>query len=293
VRGSTLQKARKQGFTLIELSIVLVIIGLIVGGILVGQSLIGAAAARATVAQIEKYNQAVNTFRGKYGYLPGDIRDPDASSFGFAARGLYPGEGDGNFLIEGVNSNGPGQNGNTNVFGETAMFWVDLSQSRLIEGGFNTASPSVVPATPITGSALNLYYPQAKLGGGNYVYVWSGGAPNSRLNGLNYFGIAAITEIGQYWTASLSSTPGLTVAQAYNIDKKVDDGLPQSGRVLAWYINEDALLVGLPSENPNTATSGSLTTCSDNGNVGGATQQYSMEESSGSGVNCALSFQFQ
>ena len=48
----------KRGFTLIELSIVLVIIGLIVGGILVGQDLINAAAIRAQIAQVEKYQTA-------------------------------------------------------------------------------------------------------------------------------------------------------------------------------------------------------------------------------------------
>ena len=41
----------RQGFTLIELSIVLVIIGLIVGGVLVGQDLIKAAKLRAIVAR--------------------------------------------------------------------------------------------------------------------------------------------------------------------------------------------------------------------------------------------------
>ena len=92
----------QHGFALIELSIILVIVGLIVGSILAGQDLVRAAAVRATISQIERYNTAVNTFRGKYNYLPGDIKDPDASGFGFAARGQYAGEGDGNGLIEGA-----------------------------------------------------------------------------------------------------------------------------------------------------------------------------------------------
>ena len=92
---------RKRGFTLIEMSIVLVIIGLIVGGILVGQNLIRAAEVRATVSQVEKYQAAVATFREKFGALPGDIPDPGASSFGFQPRGQFAGEGDGNGILEG------------------------------------------------------------------------------------------------------------------------------------------------------------------------------------------------
>src|ERR1700710_2201298 len=72
-----------QGFTLIELSIVLVIIGLIVGGVLVGQDLIKAAATRAQISQIEKYNQAVNTFKTKYNGIPGDLQASLAAQFGF------------------------------------------------------------------------------------------------------------------------------------------------------------------------------------------------------------------
>src|SRR5579884_85366 len=82
------------GFTLIELSIVLVIIGLIIAGILTGRDLIDAAAQRAQITQIERYNTAVRTFQNKYGYIPGDIPDPYASSFSFIARGQYIGEGD-------------------------------------------------------------------------------------------------------------------------------------------------------------------------------------------------------
>src|SRR5476651_1560647 len=76
----------EHGFTLIELSIVLVIIGLIVGCILVGQDLISAAEVRATVGQIEKYNSAVNTFRGKYNSMPGDMTADAAAAFGFTTR---------------------------------------------------------------------------------------------------------------------------------------------------------------------------------------------------------------
>ena len=60
---NTPETKHEEGFTLLELSIVLVIIGLIVGGVLVGQDMIKGAQIRATVAQLEKYNTAVNTFR--------------------------------------------------------------------------------------------------------------------------------------------------------------------------------------------------------------------------------------
>src|SRR5665213_289434 len=97
------QMTSNLGFTLIELSIVLVIIGLIVGGILVGQDLIKAAEVRAQISQIEKYNQAVNTFRAKFGGLPGDLPAVYANQFGFIPRGsgCNNGRGDGNGLIEG------------------------------------------------------------------------------------------------------------------------------------------------------------------------------------------------
>src|SRR5271156_1365895 len=91
---------QRRGFTLIELSIVLVIIGLIVGGVLVGRDLIASAQVRSQITQIEKYNTATNTFRAKYGYLPGDIPDPLAFNSGFQHRGSYAGEGDGNGVIE-------------------------------------------------------------------------------------------------------------------------------------------------------------------------------------------------
>lgn len=61
-----MKKIQISGFTLIELAIVLVIIGLIIGGVLVGKDMIEAAKLNATITQINRYSQAVYTFRLKY-----------------------------------------------------------------------------------------------------------------------------------------------------------------------------------------------------------------------------------
>ena len=61
-RSLTEQQKR---FTLIELSIVSVIIALIVGGVLVGQDLIKVAQIRATITQYNNFLTATNTFQLK------------------------------------------------------------------------------------------------------------------------------------------------------------------------------------------------------------------------------------
>jgi len=62
----------KRGFTLVELSIVLVAVGLMIGGVLIGQSLIHSAKINKIVKQLSEYDAAVSTFRTKYKSLPGD-----------------------------------------------------------------------------------------------------------------------------------------------------------------------------------------------------------------------------
>jgi prepilin-type N-terminal cleavage/methylation domain-containing protein len=62
----------KKGFTLVELSIVLVILGLLAGGVLAGQSLIRAAELRSVTTQLEQYSTAIYAFRDRYFAIPGD-----------------------------------------------------------------------------------------------------------------------------------------------------------------------------------------------------------------------------
>jgi prepilin-type N-terminal cleavage/methylation domain-containing protein len=63
----------KHGFTLIELSIVIVIIGLIVAGVVSGQSLITQAKLRSVASEYNKYDSATNTFYLEYNALQGDM----------------------------------------------------------------------------------------------------------------------------------------------------------------------------------------------------------------------------
>jgi len=221
-----------QGFTLIELSIVLIVIGLIVGAIFVGRDLIHAAVIRAQLFQIEKYKSAVHTFKTKYNVLPGDLSPNDAIAYGFFARGAGPsglaGDGDGNGLIEGCTS-GPLFASFEAVGCETAFFWTDLSAAQLIDGSFTQSADGYV--TALTQAAIAQYVPVAKLKNGNYIIAYGMGSPtNGDLpKGLNYFEIENITSI----TGNIVGTNNITPLEAFTMDQKVDDGLPTTGTVLA------------------------------------------------------------
>src|SRR4051812_21652345 len=62
----------QRGFTLIEMSIVLVIIGLIIGGILKGQELIESARQKNTVSQIDAVRSATQVLQDRFKSMPGD-----------------------------------------------------------------------------------------------------------------------------------------------------------------------------------------------------------------------------
>jgi len=286
-----MKEYRRQGFTLIELSIVLVIIGLIIGGVLVGRDLINTATIRSQISQIEKYNTVVNTFRVKYGYLPGDIPDPAATSIGLTPRGTAEGQGDGNGILEGSSTSGGG------CFagyywacpsnGESGVFWADLAYVGLIGGSYSFASiTDGISIGSYSGSAVDQFFPRAKIGNNNYVYVWSS-------NGSNFFAVAGNITIN----SSFNSYSGMTVLQAYAIDNKIDDGMPFSGNVTVYYLgqtgwNNKVYSLGAPGD--ALSVSPSDTTCADaNGGGNFGTRYYSIGWKGGEGVNCALSFRFQ
>jgi prepilin-type N-terminal cleavage/methylation domain-containing protein len=214
------------GFTLIELSIVLVIVGLIAGGVMVGRDLIEAAAIRAQVTQIEKYETAVNTFRSKYNYFPGDIPAAQAAQVGLISRGGGLGDGDGNDAIESLGSNGPA----LTLGGETVFFWTDLSSAQLIDGSFAETSDNVIGCVPCT--TIGKWLPAAKTGHNGYFYAGSGFGYGEvafdSAHGLQFV-ISSPVSMDAF---AIQVVPALTVAEAYSIDNKIDDGNPVLGNVV-------------------------------------------------------------
>jgi prepilin-type N-terminal cleavage/methylation domain-containing protein len=306
VRASSfaIPAAPSAGFTLIEMSMVLVIVGLLVGGILSGRDLIDAAEQRAQIAQINRYNRAARAFQIKYGYLPGDIPDHVASQFGFQPRGSAAGQGDGNGIIEAENScsTSGSSSGYANGCGELAVFWQDLSLANLIDARIcsGTGCPDIANNTTVSLSTmptLKDWLPVAKIGQGTFVSLFS-------LNATNYFTVSAVTSLS--WITYASGNPGITVQQAANIDSKIDDGLPQAGAVQDCYVNHAAQSFGwiFAAGNEQVGASGgngcvptkaptpyAATNCYDNNGVAGP-QKYSLAQNANI-PNCALSFKFQ
>jgi prepilin-type N-terminal cleavage/methylation domain-containing protein len=89
---------KAEGFTLVELSIVIIIIGFLIAGIAAGQSLIKQAKLSAIILEGQSHQVEIVAFMNRFNYLPGDL--PNAETY-------WPGEttnGDGNGLANELNT---------------------------------------------------------------------------------------------------------------------------------------------------------------------------------------------
>ena len=204
--------ASRLAFTLVELAIVLVIIGLIVGGVLAGQDLILTAERRKVITEWEGISASVNTFRGKYNGLPGDL--PNASRY-FSDHTAWNQSGNGNGLIANDSC------GHTGIGTEVCSVWSHLSAAGLI----GTSFP---PCTNASG--CNASFPKIGLNtrSNTMIAADSGGAQNYLWTQGIYNGSDSIwtTQSSAYHVQEAPFTP----EDARWLDTKLDDGQARTGR---------------------------------------------------------------
>lgn len=189
---------------------------------MVGRDLISSAGVRAQISQIEKFNAAVNTFRTKYGGLPGDLNRTDALGFGLYAitYGPYiglPARGDGNGLIQ-------NRGGGVYIADESLIFFRHLSEAQLIDGTYGSKLNTAAEATTTT---VSDYMPSSKIGTNGFFEVSSAGTGN------NYLVLVTPTISGAGNCCNGASKNTITATEAHQIDSKIDDGLPGRGGVFA------------------------------------------------------------
>ena len=224
-----------------ELSIVLVILGLLVGGILAGQALIRAAELRAVGVEFTRWQTAVHGFRDKYFAVPGDFSAATSiwgrlnsntdcvtnSGAAVSAAGACDGNGDG--IVPWDNS------GAVSTAKEMHEFWRHLQLAGLIEGNYTGLAGTVGNSASVTPGSNS---PRSKLGGAGW---GAAGGGNCGLGGSACFG-SLTGDYNAYFVFGLPTTSGntpinaaLKPEEAWNIDTKLDDGSPTTGRTRARY----------------------------------------------------------
>lgn len=204
-----------RAFSLVELSIVLVILGLLTGGILAGQSLINAAEMRRLTTELPRTVTAIHTFRDKYMALPGDMTN--AFNFWGATAGCT------NALVStapytGCNGNGNGQFNDNALWGEDLRAYQFMALAGLIEGSY---TGSVMPTGNKRQFGRNLPAAMTKNAGWwlNHLTTAQFGRSGNRIS------------LGMEGSEFIDGNGGLLPEQVWNIDSKLDDGRPSTGRL--------------------------------------------------------------
>lgn len=185
----------KKGFTLVELSIVLVAVGLMIGGILIGQSLIHSAKINKIIKQLSEYDAAISNFRTKYKSIPGD-----STKFGIA------GSGDGDGIISS---------------GELTYFWQHLSKGVGLKNKYGNPYPSFNPYVLQT---TDIYCPTFDIEQDKTLTRCLYPSYDTNMLRWTY----------RYFEGLITAVPTYTPLKPIDvlaIDGKIDDGLALSGSV--------------------------------------------------------------
>ncbi len=195
---------KTSGFSLVELSVVLVIIGLLLAAITGGSHLIHTAKLNQTISEINGYVTAANNFKDKYKAWPGDM--PNAESF----LGVYNAS---------TNPNGTVNGNGDELIGERPRAWQQLALSGLIAGKYTGVVVSSTNPPPQYMAGVNAPSVSSRTGA-FYLLTSREGFFGTTGNALQ---LGASNSSGLAWGGAL------TASDAHLIDIKIDDGVANRG----------------------------------------------------------------
>ncbi len=205
-------KNKRSAFSLIELSIVLIIIGLLIAGVTGGASLIKSAELRSAMSEARGYSVAVNAFYTQFDAYPGDFNIATTS-------GDLIGDLDG--LIEYNNFAAP-------AVAEGHEAWRDLFAIGAISDALTYGNTTTAQAVPTT----NL--PASKINNAGWSFDSKGASNYAILTGTT---AAVSSAAGDGFSSTNNSSVVfagiITPTDALSIDRKTDDGLASAGEVQA------------------------------------------------------------
>lgn len=218
------------GFTLLEMSIVLVIIGLITGGIMLGHALLTASQLQTVLTDADNYITAASNFRQQYLGLPGDMTNA-AALWGTDSNGCPNGGGSSGTC----SGNGDGLIGATGEEYESFRFWQHLYYAGL----FNQRLSGVASSAGVYSATIGTNIPPGSISGSGFsmVYIPPAAAADT-VNSPYYPGsYGNVLLFGSVSNGFLTSGPILTADQAASLDSKIDDGLPATGKIRTYTTN--------------------------------------------------------
>ncbi len=219
----------RKGFSLVELSIVLVILGLLVGGILAGKSLIRASEMRATIAQIQSYRAAMFSFYDKFSAVPGDMANattywgavnPSAATcrtLPSSSTATCDGNGDGAITT---------MDGGV-TYSEYFHAWKQLANAGVVAGNFT----GVKACTSVACSKAGENAPEGKMANSGFSFANIPAITTETDPNWFYGSYGNFIWFGGYTGGDMGGTI-LNGKEAWNIDLKADDGAPNSGKIM-------------------------------------------------------------
>ncbi|MEZ5691638.1 MAG: prepilin-type N-terminal cleavage/methylation domain-containing protein [Rickettsiales bacterium] len=222
---------KNNGFSLIELAIVIVIIALLISGIIASQSLIKSAEIKEVISEYDRYIKSIKEFQDKYNALPGDMSNAETiwgsdASCPNTTENTTPKtatcNGDGNGRI-----GSSATDGTLSVQTEWFRAWQQLANSGFIEGRFTGVKESATDGD--AGIGINVPKSKLSIGAGWTIYYYLLTTTDTNLWGDNYGHVMAFG--GD--TTSVTNLPVISANDALLIDQKIDDGTPGGGTIRA------------------------------------------------------------